>query len=287
MAAACVDSRFLRTSAFDFETDVFKGFPHIDQPISHQLLSTEALELGKIIGAYGLEKHVGVFRVHKHFDVAAGDVVVTRAEDGSGDRVATVRVEPATAASLAYMWVFKGSHWSPVQFCTMDFPGNELPTMPTGDPVHSSNVQRNSSVNRPMFNVAVVLAMYDCMATLCLFLGVMEQMQALQEQASLMLPALEKRMTQLNVTEKLGVCLRWTRFLSTPSELLTEETDEMNRTQTFRYNEPPCNNNTITTHWWFDEGNDAASGIKEVKCRRWVICDYAIGGGHSTSAGHH
>ena len=141
MAAACVASRVLRTSAFDFEADVFRGFPHIDQPISQQLLGTEALELGKVIGAYGLEKHVGVFRVHKHFDVAAGDVVVTRAEDGCGDRAATVGVEPAIAASLAYMWVFKGSHWSPVQFCTMDFPGNELPPMPTSDPCPSSNVQ--------------------------------------------------------------------------------------------------------------------------------------------------
>ena len=141
-------------------------------------------------------------------------------------------------------------------------------------------------VPRPIFNETVVLAMYDCLATLCLFLGVLQQMQALQEQASLMLPDLERRMTQLNVTEKLGVCLRWTRFLSTPSELLTEETDEMSRTQTFRYNEAPGKSNTVTTHWWFDEGNDAASGIKEVKCRRWVTCDTSVTGGHEKSGGH-
>ena len=147
MAAVCVDSGVLRTSAFDFEANVFKRFPHIDQPISQQLLGAEALELGKVIGAYGLEKHVGVFRVHKHFDVAAGDVVVARADVGTCDRVATVSVEPATAASLAYMWVFKRSHWSPVQFCTMEFPGNGMPALHTGE----------------TFDVSL-----DCLATLCL-----------------------------------------------------------------------------------------------------------------------
>ena len=119
-----------------------------------------------------------------------------------------------------------------------------------------------------------------------LLLGVLEQMQALQEQAALMLPDLERRMVELDVTEKLGVCLRWTRFLSAPSELLTEETDEMNRIQTFRYNAPPGSSNTVTTHWWFDEDENAASGIKEVKCRSYCNCDPMPNGGHCSETGH-
>ena len=128
MATACLAPNVLRTSALDFEAAVFKHLPHIDEPNSSRLLDAQALELGKILSQHGLAAHVGICRLHKHFDVAQGEVVVARKETRSGV-VAAVSVEPVSAASVAYIWALTNEGWSPVQFCTFDFPGNSTGTV--------------------------------------------------------------------------------------------------------------------------------------------------------------
>ena len=95
----------------------------------------------------------------------------------------------------------------------------------------------------------------------------------MHQKAAAVLPELELRMKELNVTADLGLCLNWMHFLSAPSELLIEETNEQNRVQVFFHRKAPAGTDTaIVTQWLFGDEEDASSRIKKVACMKQAMC---------------
>lgn len=100
----------------------FNALPHIDREELADIDSC-AEALITVIAKEGLEKYVGLWNPHKHFDVSEDEQIVARAVTDSDKYVIVNRVEKYSADNIPCAWRTVDGIWTPMQFVTPDFPG--------------------------------------------------------------------------------------------------------------------------------------------------------------------
>lgn len=100
----------------------FNGLPHIDHDgLANIDRSAETLVAAII--SEGLERHVGLWNPHKHFDVANDEQIVSRRGKSTDKWVVMTEVEKYNPMNIPCAWKTVDGVWSPMQFVRPDFPG--------------------------------------------------------------------------------------------------------------------------------------------------------------------